>query len=77
MPILYLVQDNDWDISAKGKEVRSQNAFEYAQGFKGLEAISIDGANFIESFQAIRPSLEDVFIAMVKDAGFAGEDLSG
>ncbi len=54
MPILYLVQDNGWDISANEKETRAQNAFEYAKGFKGLEAISIDGANFIESFEAIK-----------------------
>ena len=53
MPILYLVQDNGWDISAKAEEIRAQNAFEYAKGFKGLEAISIDGSNFIESYQAI------------------------
>jgi 2-oxoisovalerate dehydrogenase E1 component len=53
MPILYLVQDNGWDISANEAETRAQNAFEYAQGFKGLDAISIDGANFIESYEAI------------------------
>jgi len=53
MPILYLVQDNGWDISANAEETRAQNAFEYAQGFHGLEAISIDGANFIESYNAI------------------------
>ncbi|MBT8376783.1 MAG: tungsten formylmethanofuran dehydrogenase, partial [Bacteroidia bacterium] len=53
MPILYLVQDNGWDISANEAETRAQNAFEYAKGFKGLEAISIDGANFIESYEAI------------------------
>lgn len=53
MPILYLVQDNGWDISAIAEETRAQNAFEYAKGFKGLEAISIDGANFIESYNAI------------------------
>lgn len=52
MPILYLVQDNGWDISANEAEVRAQNAFEYVQGFKGLEAISIDGANFMESYTA-------------------------
>ena len=33
MPILYLVQDNGWDISANAKETRAQNAFQYAQGF--------------------------------------------
>lgn len=53
MPILYLVQDNGWDISANAAETRAQNAYEYAQGFHGLEAISIDGANFIESYQAV------------------------
>ncbi len=53
MPILYLVQDNGWDISANAAETRAQNAYEYAQGFYGLDAISIDGANFTESYEAI------------------------
>jgi 2-oxoisovalerate dehydrogenase E1 component len=53
MPILYLVQDNGWDISANEAETRAQNAAEYAAGFHGLEAISIDGANFVESYEAI------------------------
>jgi 2-oxoisovalerate dehydrogenase E1 component len=60
MPILYLVQDNGWDISANAKETRAQNAFEYAQGFNGLEAISIDGANFIESYEAIENVIETI-----------------
>lgn len=53
MPILYFVQDNGWDISANVEETRAQNAFEYAKGFKGIEAISIDGTDFIESYNAI------------------------
>jgi 2-oxoisovalerate dehydrogenase E1 component len=53
MPILYLVQDNGWDISANAEETRAQDAFEYAQGFKGLEAVSIDGANFEESYRTL------------------------
>ena len=53
LPILYLIQDNDWDISANAEETRAQNAFEYAKGFHGLEAITIDGANFIESYETI------------------------
>lgn len=53
LPILYLVQDNEWDISANAAEIRAQDAFEYAKGFKGLEAITIDGANFIESYEAL------------------------
>ena len=60
MPILYLVQDNGWDISANAAETRAQNAFEYAQGFKGLEAISIDGANFTESYEALEKVIETI-----------------
>lgn len=60
LPILYLVQDNGWDISANAKETRSQNAYEYAQGFHGLEAISIDGANFIESYTALEKVIQTI-----------------
>ena len=60
MPILYLVQDNGWDISANAAETRAQNAYEYAQGFKGLEAISIDGANFTESYEAVEKVIETI-----------------
>lgn len=52
-PILFLVQDNDWDISANSKEIRSQNMAEYASAFKGLEVRSIDGSDFEESFRTL------------------------
>jgi 2-oxoisovalerate dehydrogenase E1 component len=60
LPILYLVQDNGWDISANAAETRAQNAFEYAKGFNGLEAISIDGANFEESYLAIQKVIKTI-----------------
>ena len=60
MPILYLVQDNGWDISANAAETRAQNAYEYAQGFHGLDAISIDGANFIESYEALEKVIKTI-----------------
>ncbi|MCD2260674.1 alpha-ketoacid dehydrogenase subunit alpha/beta [Psychroserpens luteolus] len=60
MPILYLVQDNGWDISANAAETRAQNAYEYAQGFHGLDAISIDGANFTESYEAIEKVIKTI-----------------
>ncbi len=60
LPILYLVQDNGWDISANAKETRAQNAFEYIKGFHGIEAISIDGANFTESYNAIQKVIETI-----------------
>lgn len=58
LPILYLVQDNGWDISANAKETRAQNAFEYAKGFHGIEALSLDGANFTESFLAVQKVIQ-------------------
>ena len=60
LPILYLVQDNDWDISATGKETRAMDAVEYAKGFKGLETRSIDGTDFMRSFQVIRDVIHTI-----------------
>ena len=54
LPILYLVQDNGWDISANEAETRAQNAYEYAAGFHGLEAVTIDGTDFEESYSTIQ-----------------------
>jgi 2-oxoisovalerate dehydrogenase E1 component len=54
LPILYLVQDNEWDISANATEIRAQNAAEYARGFKGLETRSIDGTDFSTSYRTIQ-----------------------
>lgn len=58
LPILYFIQDNDWDISANAEETRAQNAAEYAQGFKGLEVRQIDGADFFESYQTLSEIIE-------------------
>ena len=60
LPILYLVQDNGWDISANAAETRAQNAFEYVKGFHGIEAISIDGANFTESYLAVQKVIKTI-----------------
>lgn len=57
LPILYLVQDNGWDISANEAETRAQSAYEYAAGFHGLDAITIDGANFTESYLAVQEAI--------------------
>ncbi|MBK5213526.1 MAG: tungsten formylmethanofuran dehydrogenase [Flavobacteriaceae bacterium] len=60
LPILYLVQDNGWDISANAAETRAQNAFEYAKGFHGLEAVSIDGTDFKESYNTIKDVISKI-----------------
>ncbi len=58
LPILYLVQDNEWDISAHASEIRSQDITEYAKGFVGLETRTIDGTDFIASYNTVNECLE-------------------
>ena len=58
LPILYLIQDNEWDISAHAREIRVQDATEYARGFKGLETRTIDGTDFTRSYNTIQEVLE-------------------
>ena len=57
-PILYFVQDNEWDISANAAETRAMDAAEYAQGFKGIEVRTIDGADFFEAYTVLAELLE-------------------
>jgi 2-oxoisovalerate dehydrogenase E1 component len=52
-PIIYLIQDNEWDISAHSSEIRAQDAPEYAKGFKGLKVESINGSDFVECYEAL------------------------
>ena len=58
LPILYLVQDNEWDISANAEETRAQDAYEFARGFKGLEARTIDGSDFLACYKKIKEILK-------------------
>ncbi len=59
-PIIFLVQDNEWDISAHSSEVRAMNAAEYAAGFKGLRVVSIDGTDFNTCYETLRQVVETV-----------------
>jgi 2-oxoisovalerate dehydrogenase E1 component len=59
-PIVYLVQDNGWDISANAKETRAQDITGYAKGFHGIEVKTIDGTNFEESFKTVNEVFETV-----------------
>lgn len=52
LPILYLVQDNGWDISANAEETRAQDAYDYIQGFHGIEARRLDGTDFSTCYEA-------------------------
>ncbi len=60
LPILFLVQNNEWDISAHADEVRAMDAVEYAAGFKGLDARCVDGTDFEASYTAVQDALEQL-----------------
>lgn len=59
-PIIYLVQDNEWDISANSEETRAQDITHYAQGFNGIEVRTIDGTDFDTSFQTMKEVIDTV-----------------
>lgn len=54
LPVIYLVQDNRWGISVSAGEARAMGAVEYAKGFPGLEAVRINGSDFVESYETMR-----------------------
>jgi 2-oxoisovalerate dehydrogenase E1 component len=60
LPILYLVQDNEWGISVTAGEARAMNAVEFAAGFKGMNTKVIDGSDFVESYLAIKEVVADI-----------------
>lgn len=53
LPIIYLVQDNEWDISASAKEIRKGDATAYARGFPGLETRTIDGTDLFTCYTTL------------------------
>ncbi len=60
LPIIYLVQDNNWGISVTAQECRAMNAYEYAAGFKGLNRLMVDGTHFVDSYNAMQQVIADV-----------------
>ena len=57
LPIIYLVQDNDWGISVSSDEARTMDAYEYAAGFKGMERLQVDGSNFTDAYKTMEYTL--------------------
>lgn len=53
LPVIYLVQDNNWGISVTAEEARAMNAFEFAAGFKGMNRVQVDGSDFENSFDVM------------------------
>jgi 2-oxoisovalerate dehydrogenase E1 component len=54
LPVIFLVQDNNWGISVSAAEARVMDAFDYIAGFPGIEKVRINGSDFVESHDAMR-----------------------
>ena len=60
LPIVYLVQDNDWGISATGREMRAMDAYDFAAGFPGLHRLRVDGADVVSSYRGLSDAFAHV-----------------
>ncbi len=58
LPIIYLVQDNDWGISVSSDEARTMDAYEFAAGFKGMERVRVNGSDFTDSYNTMEYTIE-------------------
>jgi len=60
LPIIYLIQDNDWGISVTSAEARTTDAYQFIEGFKGINRLTIDGSDFQASFEAMEMVVGEV-----------------
>lgn len=60
LPILFFVQDNEWDISAHKDEIRFGDAMDFVKAFPGIEGVSIDGTDFDLCFNTISTILDTI-----------------
>ena len=54
------MQDNDWGISVTSAEARTTNAFDFIEGFKGINRTTIDGSDFTASYQCMEMVIKEV-----------------
>lgn len=60
LPIVYLIQDNDWGISATGAEMRAMDAYDFVSGFTGMERMRVDGSDFVNSYVGMQKAFQYV-----------------
>lgn len=60
LPIIFLVQDNEWGISVTKEEARTADAYDFVEGFTGLARIRVDGTDFVKSYDAMQKAVDFV-----------------
>ncbi len=57
LPMVWLVQDNEWDISAHSSEVRFGDATTFAKAFPSIEVLSVDGTDWDACHEVMRHAI--------------------
>lgn len=57
LPIVWLIQDNEWDISAHASEIRSHDASTLVKAYPQIKAMEVDGANVEASMTAMNEAV--------------------
>lgn len=60
LPIIFLVQDNEWGISVTKEEARTADAYEFVAGFTGMNRMRLDGTNFVEAYEGMEKAFDFV-----------------
>ena len=60
LPIIWLVQDNEWDISAHASEIRSHDVSTLIKAFPQIKAFEIDGADTEVSMETMQSAFDYV-----------------
>jgi 2-oxoisovalerate dehydrogenase E1 component len=60
LPIIFFVQDNEWDISAHASEIRFGDAITVSRAYPRLKVKSLDGTDFIACYTAINEVIADI-----------------
>ncbi len=60
LPIIFLVQDNEWGISVTKEEARTCDAYDFVAGFAGLSRMRVDGTDFAESYEIMKKAVDFV-----------------
>lgn len=61
LPIMFFIQDNEWDISAHASEIRTNDATRLAKGYKGLRCKTIEkGQDFLKCHKALSKVIEEI-----------------
>ncbi|MCU0375813.1 MAG: thiamine pyrophosphate-dependent enzyme, partial [Chitinophagaceae bacterium] len=60
LPIVYLVQDNEWGISVTAAEARAMDAVTYAKGFAGMQTALVDGTDFESCYTVLGQIFDNI-----------------